>query len=955
MLTLLHRASSPRIVHALADFYGVASASTHLGMPCGRRGPTDGLHIWLASWWPFAEKEWRAIYVYMPLKQHWDCFEGESFFDVNPAFRSPCLCQPPPPVHFSDAIWTGLVVGMVVPFLALVFGFVWDDIERRGSWLPSKWKDVSWRFRVRTSLTHNDSPATHHSRYHNTPCCMHPSRWQVAVGASLHVCDHAMDLFVVYYFFYNAEYLYMGAAIAILASYAIASAVIASFDSPLRPVAGDVVSLKPGVVSLDGGELADVVAVSISTSAPRRRNDLIDAGVRPRDLSDVSQLRQATQAATQAAHAAGAAAQAATDVAGRIAASNRRPDRGARLGYHSPPPSPPHYSTNEGSGTAGECGGLAGAFSSKKRSAGRGGRHQTTPERIEEEESEDEGVIHATPISAVKPRPAEVEHLTPSQNKPSPVLMAAAQDVKMLVRLQWKGSARDLLPKTHEQQITLDDIDEFAPARRRLKPCGTNNCCLLMCCNMSVAFALGLVGAAAPFEALRILIWDPEHSRCWGCVFRGTGQETAAFGILRLVQAQTEAAPMLFLVAMVFTFEGIRKVFMEQPLLFVTALVSLINCAFALTHFLTSPATEASHRARDELLVHVYDGDDEPIERHNGHRRERGPRTPPRRSFPMILHLGLMAFFVSDLTLRVVALCVLSVAVGDTYAALLLPGLVGAWVVCRFTICCLSCGGVGGYGYRDLVSLVEGFVRDLKRLFTPSFLDSAVTARRLSYDFLCSTVACVLLTVLGLQPWMPNPHVDPDLIALTIVLTTASVITKYVTFVWCVFPGLTLRYSVFGVGKVYSALDEAVAAITVQRRYREILRSRNFRGAGLSYHMSSRSSTASAPRTRKRAGTEVQLNFVRRINLMKRGEDRFERVQQHCWRSCEHWWGLVVYMISLGFFCKQYGQSEFEDRADEVLSEMLETQQQSLGEDLQMRSERLRREKKASARSRDLV
>ena len=122
-----------------------------------------------------------------------------------------------------------------------------------------------------------------------------------------------------------------------------------------------------------------------------------------------------------------------------------------------------------------------------------------------------------------------------------------------------------------------------------------------MCCNCSVAFGLGLFGAAAPFEASRILLFDPDASKCCPPECRGTLEETAAFGILRLVQAQTESAPMLYLVTMIVTFDGVRKVWMEEPLLFITAAISLINCAFALTHFLTSPATEQSHRARDEL------------------------------------------------------------------------------------------------------------------------------------------------------------------------------------------------------------------------------------------------------------------------------------------------------------------------------------------------------------------
>ena len=129
----------------------------------------------------------------------------------------------------------------------------------------------------------------------------------------------------------------------------------------------------------------------------------------------------------------------------------------------------------------------------------------------------------------------------------------------------------------------------------------------------------------------------------------------------------------------------------EQPLLLFTALISLVNCAFALTHFLTSPATEATHRARDELRTHVYQGEDEAQiqqnlkqqqqqyrqlrqqhkqqqqQQHGGYAAvvdghtpfaARRKRKPPRRSYPMVLNMGILCFFASDLTLRVVSLCV---------------------------------------------------------------------------------------------------------------------------------------------------------------------------------------------------------------------------------------------------------------------------------------------------------
>ena len=46
---------------------------------------------------------------------------------------------------------------------------------------------------------------------------------------------------------------------------------------------------------------------------------------------------------------------------------------------------------------------------------------------------------------------------------------------------------------------------------------------------------------------------------------------------------------------------------------------------------------------------------------------------------------------------------------------------------------------------------------------------------------------------------------------------------------------------------------------------------------------------------------------------------------------------------------RHYGQSEFEDRAEEVLSEMIEDGQESVGEDTKRRLQRLHEEKQADA------
>ena len=411
-----------------------------------------------------------------------------------------------------------------------------------------------------------------------------------------------------------------------------------------------------------------------------------------------------------------------------------------------------------------------------------------------------------------------------------------------------------------------------------MRPCGGGNSCA-DCCSCSWGALLGVTGAAAPFEAVRILCWDVSSSDgpCAGCTCRGTGRETVAFGLLRLVQAQTESAPMLFLVSMVFTFDGLRKVALESPILLFTALLSLANCALALTHFITSPATESSHRARDELLVHCYDGDGA------SHARRKVWGVLPadevarrsaatRRSFPMVLNLGLLLYFCADLTLRVVALCVITYAVGEQLTAILLPGALGAWLVARFAICCLPCGGGGGYGYRDVVSIFEGGARDLKRVLTPAFMDSALTARLISVDFLLSSLVCGGAIVVGLQRWLPHPHVDPDLRYGVALVAVAALVAKYVCFVWCVFPGLTLRYSVLGVGRVYSALEEATAAIAVQRYWRYLLSRRGRLGHGPQHAPAygagvqiGRLRAASRPAAYQRVGRRVQLAFIHRI------------------------------------------------------------------------------------------
>ena len=138
---LLSSAASPVVVRALAAHYGVAErmASQTAGQPCGRAAPDEGLQMWVSRLWPFWSAEWRAIYLYMPLDAMWDCYEGQTFLNVGDAFRSPCLCQPPPVADLMGGLWTGLVVGAVLPPLLLIGGVTWDNLESNGC-LSDTWK-----------------------------------------------------------------------------------------------------------------------------------------------------------------------------------------------------------------------------------------------------------------------------------------------------------------------------------------------------------------------------------------------------------------------------------------------------------------------------------------------------------------------------------------------------------------------------------------------------------------------------------------------------------------------------------------------------------------------------------------------------------------------------------------------------------------------------------------------
>ena len=120
--TLLQRASSPEVVQALAALEPeVSTSAVHLGQPCGRAtSADDGPTYWLSWLNPFRSSSWRAIYLYLPVAGSWDCYDGMSHFDIGDVYRSPCLCQPPPPARLLPAALSGVAIGLALALGLLV-------------------------------------------------------------------------------------------------------------------------------------------------------------------------------------------------------------------------------------------------------------------------------------------------------------------------------------------------------------------------------------------------------------------------------------------------------------------------------------------------------------------------------------------------------------------------------------------------------------------------------------------------------------------------------------------------------------------------------------------------------------------------------------------------------------------------------------------------------------------
>ena len=198
---------------------------------------------------------------------------------------------------------------------------------------------------------------------------------------------------------------------------------------------------------------------------------------------------------------------------------------------------------------------------------------------------------------------------------------------------------------------------------------------------------------------------------------------------------------------------------------------------------------------------------------------------------------------------------------------------------------------------------------------TPSFLDSAVSSRFLALDFLGSTMASLILIVIGLHPDMPHPHVDPDFRENAVRIAVGAAVGKYISFIWALLPGLTLLYPVLGVGRVHTVVEETLAAIRVQRTYRYFKELSRSRDRSLNWHRQRQKSVALLPVTRRnrwggrdRSNTSLELRVV----------EAFRKPNHTCGGSWHQGWralGMAGYVLSMGLCCRIYGESN--DERDE--------------------------------------
>jgi len=256
------------------------------------------------------------------------------------------------------------------------------------------------------------------------------------------------------------------------------------------------------------------------------------------------------------------------------------------------------------------------------------------------------------------------------------------------------------------------------------------------------AVALGLTGLAGPIEGVRCALSD-----------RG---ETTAFVELRLLEAQLESGPQLFLVLSIITNTGFRVVAATTPFLLVSSVISLLSVSFSLSTYSTSEMTPFAKRVRDELTK------------------------------SKVTSLGFLVYYSADIALRVQALGIMQYAIGDFLLPVVLvaPITFVAWIIYDARI-----EGVAVWLPKAVFWRIANFVR--AHIAPP--LVPAASVRELTYDASWPTVLCAASTLVALLPFMPHPHRDPDFRDNMWSLLLGGIACKALSFILFVAPALAER------------------------------------------------------------------------------------------------------------------------------------------------------------------
>lgn len=330
------------------------------------------------------------------------------------------------------------------------------------------------------------------------------------------------------------------------------------------------------------------------------------------------------------------------------------------------------------------------------------------------------------------------------------------------------------------------------------------------------------VGMTAFVEILRVLLPG-------GSTMEDHSELQGVFGVLRLVQALFLSAPLLYYQLLVVMLIGPSRAYHHHLIILISAAISATALIVALTSFVTNPATDRPCRVRGWLIS------------------------------SKAVMLGCFLYFVSDVTLRALAVAVVGYAAG-AYAWAALPILVSLWLVQPFMHAVVGlftannsfsnlddrvpalgdlaavnlssasasvndsafadpmrpgllgetffnslfcCCRKHGCCRRPIRVWLDSALRYCAFVVAPPVLDGLGSDwKRLLGEALISTLACVGIVLIGLHPAMPHPHHDPILIQCIVGTLAGATVIKVGAFLWAFFPSMTGVYPVIGVSHV---------------------------------------------------------------------------------------------------------------------------------------------------------